>query len=254
MKRACREYRFRTFADDVVVNSGQEHHITDDFVYLHESGVRSGASNAAVSAIRPLAWLGCRPLHLSFVGRELLEGCVGGFMLFANHTQPVGDALWPLVAVRRKRPFYLVSEANLGLPVLGGALPFLGAIPIGRSVANAKGMREAVLRRLEDGDCVVVYPEAHVWPYYTDIRPFPDTAFRFPIDAGVPAFCATAVYRAREGHERPAMTIYLDGPFRAPAAMPKRAARTWLHDAVYDQMKQRARLSDCAFVRYRRVE
>ena len=61
--------------------------------------------------------------------------------------------------------------------------------------------------------CVVIYPEAHVWKYYTKIRPYPSTSFKFPVHCNVPAFCMTTTYYKRKLGKKPGIVVYIDGPF-----------------------------------------
>ena len=59
---------------------------------------------------------------------------------------------------------------------------------------------------------VTIYPEAHIWPYYTDIRNFKDASFRYPVKYDKPVFCFTNTYQKRRGkHIR--MVTYVEGPF-----------------------------------------
>ncbi|MBR0162265.1 MAG: hypothetical protein IJQ02_13405, partial [Oscillospiraceae bacterium] len=59
--------------------------------------------------------------------------------------------------------------------------------------------------------CVAMFPEAHIWPYYTGIRPFPDTSFRYPVKENAPAVAMVVTYRKRKGLfrflKRPAITV-----------------------------------------------
>lgn len=174
----------------------------------------------------------------------------GGCMLFCNHTQPVGDAFTPARAMFPQRTYVLVSPANLGIPVIGRLLPSLGALPIPDDVRGMRQLKRAVSRRLGEGACVVVYPEAHVWPYYTGIRPFPATSFAFAVDNEVPVYCLTSTYQRPRLGARPKTTAFLDGPFLAPEGASRRQAREALRDAVYDSMVRRSAESTYDYVRY----
>lgn len=88
-----------------------------------------------------------------------------------------------------------------------------------------------------------IYPEAHVWPAYTKIRPFAQTAFRFPVVNQVPGFAMTTTYQGRRWTGQPKLVVYLDGPFVAPADLKPKSQQAWLHDQVLSQMKKRAQLS-----------
>ena len=52
---------------------------------------------------------------------------------------------------------------------------------------------EAVDKRLAQKNCLVIYPEAHVWPYYTGIRKFPagDKSFKYAVRNKLPIFTMT---------------------------------------------------------------
>ena len=63
---------------------------------------------------------------------------------------------------------------------------------------NYTELYDAIKKRIEQKKCVVIYPEAHVWEYYTKIRPFPSTSFKFPVNCDVPAFCMTTTYYKRK--------------------------------------------------------
>ena len=106
-------------------------------------------------------------LHVSFKNRKLLKGKCN-YYLYINHTQEVGDAFIPPFITRYKRPFYVVNKANLGIPVLGKLLPLLGAIVIPDGIHDMLKFREA-LKFYGDKHPIIIYPEAHVWPYYTKL-------------------------------------------------------------------------------------
>lgn len=187
--------------------------------------------------------------------RHVLEtGEPGGYMLYCNHTQPVGDAFAPELAVFPKRAYIVASPANLGIPFLGKLLPTIGALPVPSTLAGLKELRGAIARRLGEGAAVVVYPEAHVWPFYTGIRPFPATSFAFAVENHVPAYCMTTTYQSPGRGGRPRAVAYLDGPFWPREGVSKKAARERLRDEVHDAMVRRARLSNCEHIRYERME
>ncbi len=44
---------------------------------------------------------------------------------------------------------------------------------------------------------MTIFPEAHVWPYYTGIRPFGEAAFHYPVATGKPVYTMTVTYQRR---------------------------------------------------------
>lgn len=79
-------------------------------------------------------------------------------------------------------------------------------------ISKTKEFYRAVKTRIEEKNAVIIYPEGHLWPYYTGIRPFENTSFRFPVELNVPSFCMTTTYTGKQG-KKPKITIYIDGPF-----------------------------------------
>ena len=69
---------------------------------------------------------------------------------------------------------------------------------------------------------VLIYPEAHIWPYYNDIRHFKSVSFKYPVNQNVPIFTATTTFKQRKGNKKPKPIIYIDGPFYPDETLPVR--------------------------------
>lgn len=252
MGRERRSYTYTSYEDDLVETADQGYRLPADYEWVRGGRARAAAFGALYGAglvcARAFLWA---HLRWRVEGRRALRGRGGvGCVLYCNHTQPVGDALAPALAALPSRVYVVASPANLGIPHLGKLLPGLGALPVPSTPSGMKGLLAAVARRLAEGAVVVVYPEAHVWPYYTGVRPFPATSFAFAADNRVPAFCMTTTYRRRRRGERPQAVAYIDGPFWPSEGVPRRAAREGLRDQVLAAMRDRARLSTYAYARY----
>ena len=109
---------------------------------------------------------------------------------------------------------------------------------------------EALTWHTDCGDCIMIYPEAHIWPFYTGIRPFPDTSFRYPVQQKLPVFCLTNTYQRRGKSHIPQIVTYLDGPFYPDAELPAKLQKTQLRDQVYEAMGKRAQNSNMEMIRY----
>ncbi len=188
-------------------------------------------------------------LHVRIRGAKKLRREKGGFFLYGNHTQPIGDVFDPALACFPKRIYTVVSPANLYLPVIGRLLPYLGALPIPDGLAGMRAFNEAIERRVRAGHPIVIYPEAHLWEYYTGVRPFPDASFKYPARLGAPVYAMTTTYQKRRFGRKPRATIWIDGPFFASGESVKRRAGA-LRDAVYGKMCARAAQSTCSYITY----
>ena len=113
-----------------------------------------------------------------------------------------------------------------------------------------KNFLSAIKNRIGEGHPVVIYPEAHIWPYYTKIRPFLDTSFRYPVEIGVPSFCFVNTYHKRRFRKRPKMITYIDGPFFAEGEGGVREKMKALRDQVFARMTELAENSDVEVIKY----
>ncbi len=187
------------------------------------------------------------------LGQSSLSG-KGGYYVYANHTLPLGD-VFNSALYNPVHPYYICDSSNLGIPILGPILPFVGALPIPDSIRGKKHLFDAISYRAKRGNAIIIYPEAHVWPYYTKIRPFGTAAFNFPIRDDLPVFTATTVFNQpkKEG-KKPRITIYIDGPFYPKGEkLTKKEKIKSLHYQVAQQLTKRAKLSDYEYHEYEKV-
>lgn len=193
-------------------------------------------------------------MQMTIVGREKLKKAKGaGYLIYANHTNPFHDVFAPgLVADRRI--FTIISPVNLKLPKIGKILPYIGGLPLGSSANTKKKFHAAVDKRLAQGNCVVVYPEAHVWPYYTRIRKFPagDRSFVYAVRNNLPVFTLTTTYQKSKtkGRERPRITAYLDGPFYPDSKLSDAQNQAKLAEEAYESMVKWSKKSSYDYFKY----
>jgi 1-acyl-sn-glycerol-3-phosphate acyltransferase len=127
-----------------------------------------------------------------------------------------------------------------------------GAIPVPDNLHDMTKFNQTIKTRLNQGKAIVTYPEGHLWPYCTKIRPFAAAAFHLPIKYQAPVYVATTTYQKSRFHKKPKITIYIDGPFHVDANLSKKQAQAKLHDDVKKAMESRAKLSNYEYIIYRK--
>lgn len=177
-----------------------------------------------------------------------------GYFMYGNHTQDIADAFIPNTINFPKTNYVIVHPNNVSMPVLGRITPSLGALPLPDDMKAYKNFHSAIEKRISEKRCVVVYPEAHIWPYYTKIRPFPDTSFSYPVKLSTPTFCFTNTYQKRRFRKRPRIVTYIDGPFYPDASLPTRKQASELRERVYKCMCARAENSNVEIIKYIKKE
>lgn len=200
----------------------------------------------------PIAFLYCKlSLHSTFRNRQTLKQARRtGCFVYGNHTQQIGDPFLPNLALFPRSVYMIVHPNNVSMKVLGKITPYLGALPLPADRAAMANFREAIRTRIRQGNVIMVYPEAHIWPYYTGIRDFPATSMKFPVELDMPSFALTTTYRKRRFGRRPRTVTYLDGPFYPDQELPPRARAKALRDQIYGVMVMRSRENDCEYIRY----
>ncbi len=189
------------------------------------------------------------------VGRDILKvSKKQGYFLYGNHTQDIGDAVIPTLLTTPKDAYVIVHPNNVSMPYLGRVTPSMGALPLPDNMKAYRSFMGAVERRAAEGNAVVIYPEAHIWPYYTGIRPFTDDSFAYPVKLKLPVFCFTNTYQKRKLSKKPRIVTYVDGPFHPNEALPPRERRRALRDQVYHAMRERAKLNQVEVIKYVKKE
>lgn len=254
MDKQNRVRYYETEADDFF-SDGAGYTLPPDYRWVRTDLPHRALSAVVYGVALLLSAVWCRFfLHVRFRGADKLRAVKkGGFFLYGNHTQPVGDVFIPAHACFPGRIYTVVSPANYALPVIGKLLPYLGALPLAQTLNGQREFQAAVGTRLEKNHPIVIYPEAHVWPYYTGIRPFSAASFKLPVRFGVPAYSMTATYQKRRFGKKPRITVYIDGPFMPKGEGAKAKAES-LRDAVYARMTERSRESNYSYIVYQKKD
>ncbi len=189
------------------------------------------------------------------IGKEKFKSFKkSGYFIYGNHTQDLGDAFMPNMMNFPKHNYMIVHPNNVSMPFLGRITPSLGALPLPGCVKAYRNFASAVHTHIESGHAVVIYPEAHIWPFYTKIRPFSDESFVYPIKENVPSFCFTNTYQKRKHSKKGKVVTYIDGPFYPNATLSARERRLALRNEIFNTMTERAKLSDHIQIQYIKKE
>lgn len=192
--------------------------------------------------------------RVRYIGREKLRLCKDmGYFMYVNHTQPFGDTLIPSLANYPKRNFFIVSPENVSMPGLGCLVGLLGAIPVPCDFPGMKHFMKLIEQTIQSKHSITIYPEAHIWPYDTHIRPFGAVSFRYPVMFSKPVYVLTNTYHRRGWRgEKVKMITYIDGPFYPDEALKFKDRQQDLRDRVYECMQNRSLENSFSYIEYRK--
>lgn len=182
--------------------------------------------------------------RIKIVGKKKLRKYQkSGYFLYGNHVLIPGDAFTPTMITFPKKAHIVVNPDATSIPVVGKIVEMLGAVPIPDDIKNMRAFCNAIDEYAAKNKVVVIYPEAHIWPYYTHIRPFKDTSFLYPTKNNKPVFCFTTVFNKGKILPIVKTTVYIDGPFFVDESLSLRENKNKLRNEVFEAMKSRSNLS-----------
>ncbi len=201
--------------------------------------------------VYPVAYLYAK-IHFrqKIVGKKKLKGFKGRYFMYGNHTQVPGDGFLPPVIMFPRKNYDLVSPENIAVKGTKNILMMLGAIPIPNDIHAIKKFEEAIKYRINHKHPICIYPEAHIWPYYTKIRNFKSVSFRYPVKLDVPTFCFTNTYQKRKHSSKAKMTTYIDGPFYPNKELSFKEQIEDLRNKVYETMVERSKNSNYEYIHH----
>ncbi len=195
-----------------------------------------------------------------FIGKDKLKKCKRtGYFIYGNHTQPFADTFIPSLANYPKRNFLIANPENVSMNGLKTIAEMAGAIPIPRipkddEKLNLKAMKNFlsyIKKIINKNYSITIYPEAHIWPYYTKIRNFKSVSFKYPIQFEKPAYCITNTYQSYgKNKDKIKIVSYVDGPFYYDKNLKPKEAQEKLRNDIYYTMCDRAKNSNIEYIKY----
>lgn len=173
-----------------------------------------------------------------------------GCFIYGNHTAYALDAFNPTYLAFPRPADIIVNSDSVSVRGIKKLMRSCGALPIPDDFHLMQKFNCAVAEAVDKKHWVAIYPEAHIWPYYTGIRNFSSVSFNYPVKCRAPVFAYTMTYKKRRHGKYPERTVYVDGPFFPDETLTTKAAVKKLRDEVYAAMCERSRLSDCEYVEY----
>lgn len=171
-------------------------------------------------------------------GKKNLRGLrTKGYFLYGNHTQIADAWLMQCFGIAPKRGYVLADQSAINMPAIRWLVMMLGCLPI-PDLAHKDDFEEAIAYRIKQRRAVIIYPEAHIWPYATHIRPYSNDSFVYPAELGAPtvAFCVTYRKSKLFPHGHPLMTVHVSRPFYPDMTKSIPERKKALRDACYDFM------------------
>lgn len=238
--------------DDFADNNIKTAQLPPDYRYFPKTAIRRAFAGGLNFCITPLVFLIQEVVYgEKIVGRKKLKGYrKAGFYLYGNHTRAMGDAYCPNLLSFPKKAYIVSGADSFSIRGIRRIVEDLGAIALPTSAPARKNYINAMRRHAELDHIITIYPEAHIWPRYTGIRPFLPSTFHYPCETGKPVFTFTTTWHKRKLLPGARTVVYVDGPFFPDMQLPMNERRKALCDAAFTAMTARAANSDYDGIKY----
>ena len=173
--------------------------IDENYKYIHKNVIWNACAFLLQNVLSlPIKYLYAKiKFRIKYIGKEKLRKYKNeGYFIYGNHTQAFADTFLISNVIFPKVNYLIVNPENVSMKFLGNIVQMLGAIPIPSNKEGMKNFLYTIEKRIEKGNSITIFPEAHIWPYYTKIRPFKSVSFKYPVKLEKPAFCMTNTYRS----------------------------------------------------------
>ena len=174
-------------------------------------------------------------------GKKNLKG-IKGALIVGNHSNEF-DGSFAIVEVSGPRKCYVIANKDaIEVPVARLFTKAFGALPVPDNNKGLANLNQSVVKMLQKGSRVAIFPEAHIWPYYTGLRPFASVGFHYAVKADVPVIPFAVSYRLRKGKnkmaKKPQVNITILKPIYPDKNKTLAENKTYLAKMAYEQIKE----------------
>lgn len=180
------------------------------------------------------------------------ENHKGGF-IYGNHVNN-SDAFKIQVLVLKKRGGVVGLPNTLGFSFIRNITNALGYLPLPLTTKQSINFLKALKVLNSRGEHVVIFPEAHIWPFYTKIRPFIDTSFGYPTKFDAPCLPVVTVFKKRKLLKRPKKVIYVGKMVLPKKELSYSENKTYLRNEIYNQMVELSKENNIEYIIYSKKE
>ena len=227
--------------DDFAGNKINTKPVPDSFKYVRRNPLFKLSSFLLYRVIaRPFIYLFLKLYHLQrFENKKLWKKCKNtGYFMYGNHTLSVSDAYIPNIMHIKKRNYIIANPDATSIKGIRDLVMMLGCLPLPNTMKSIIKFKDAVSNVINKKDVITIYPEAHIWPHYTDIRPFNDNFLTYQVELNAPCFCFVNVAKKRKFSKRPKVKTVISGPFYPDENLSIKDRKIKLRDEIYTAMKK----------------
>ena len=100
----------------------------------------------------------------------------------------------------------------------------------------------------------MIFPEAHIWPYYTGTRPMRFSSFKLASKNQVPIVPIATTYKKRKFFKKPRMVVYIGEPIMFDKALSTNENAQIYKQKTEEFIKEKTSRNNFVYRRYIKIE
>lgn len=160
-----------------------------------------------------------------------------GAFLYANHVAISDVFKFQSLIIHFKKVNIIGYSDASSIPVARSLVKAFGYLPIPYDPDNMIKLKEAAITLTKKRkQYVLIFPEAHIWPYYTKIRPFKSVSFHYPAEANLPVVPIVTIWRKSHFSKKPRQLVIFGRPIYPEEGKTISENKQYLRDKCYEAM------------------
>lgn len=212
--------------------------VDDSYKYIRKNKINNFFSGMLYYLVAvPVLGLGSFLLGVRVKNRKNLKPFKKKpIFIYANHTAYIDAFIIQSFVTPYKRTNILGYSDASTIPVAKHICRACGYLPVSTTISGAKNLQNAIKHYTSINQNILIYPEAHIWPKYTKIRPFVKTSFHYPAKLNIPIIPIVTVYRKSKITKHAKMTLVIGEPIYPKEELNDIQNKQYLRDECYNQM------------------
>lgn len=245
--------------DDFAGNGIETKKVNSNYNYINKNPFSIFFGNLFLVLLFPVAWfIGWILYRPKFVNKKnvLRKAKKKGYYIYSNHVLPVDPLVIPTRSNIFKKCYIAASADTFSInPFVSWLVKSFGGFPVPNTPEMYYRYVDFIKHVIFKKRRVLMYPEAHIWPYCNWIRAYTSTSFKYPVMTNSPIVVFTTCFVPGKPGKKPKKVIYVDGPLYPNQNLPFEKAVEDLRNQCFETMSARAKkYSTAEYIKYVKKE
>lgn len=240
--------------DDFANNNIKVKKIKDTYKYISKNPINRAFSWLIWFLLMPIAKLiGFILYHPKVVGKKNIKSIKKqGYYIYSNHVLSLDPILTPTITNIYKKCYIAASQDTFSIcGFVSWIVKALGAFPVPTNSTMYYNYVDFIKHVISKKKRVLMYPEAHIWPYCNFIRDYSDTSFKYPVMTNSPIVPYVTCFTKRKHSNKPKITVYILEPIYPNTNLSLEDSTKDLRDRTFKLMDEASKkYSTYEYVKY----